>query len=127
MPNKAQEQSKQILTLFRGNQQYALWQSSRVDRPTKNPLVLSTGRDRVDGKLCKRFLSSLQSSLSLEQQDAIDKADLMCETALKLLKTVHRRDEALKNALDGLQTHIDVFGQNHIDVTRSEIQSPVVI
>ena len=31
------------------------WQSSRVDRPTKTPIVLSTGRDRVGGKLCKKF------------------------------------------------------------------------
>ena len=44
----------------------------------------------------------------------------MCETALKLLKTVLGRDEALQNALDGLQTNIDVFGQKHIDVARSE-------
>ena len=103
-----------------------LRQNSRVDRPTKNPLVLSTGRDRVGGNLCKKFRVVAQSSLSLEQQDAIDKADFMCETALKLLKNVHRRDEALKNALDGLQTNIDVFGQTHMDVARSESKGPVV-
>ena len=80
----------------------------------------------LEATYARNFVSSLQSSLSLEQQDAIDKADFMCETALKLLKNVHRRDEALKNALDGLQTHIDVFGQTHIDVARSESKSPVV-
>ena len=63
-----------------------------------------------------------ESSLSLEQQDAIDQAELMCETALKLLKTDNGRDEALKNALDGLRMHINVFGQKHIDVARSESQ-----
>ena len=31
------------------------WQYSRVDRQTKIPLVLSTGRDRVGGKLCKKL------------------------------------------------------------------------
>jgi hypothetical protein len=81
----------------------------------------------LEANYARNYVSSLQSSLSLEQQDAIDKADFMCETALKLLKTVHRRDEALKNALDGLQTNIDVFGQTHIDVARSESKRPVVI
>jgi hypothetical protein len=78
----------------------------------------------LEANCARNYVSSLQSSLSLEQQDAIDKADFMCETALKLLKNVHRRDEALKNALDGLQTNIDVFGQTHIDVARSEKQTP---
>jgi hypothetical protein len=61
------------------------------------------------------------SCLSLNQQDMIDKAQLMCETALTLLKTENARDEALKNALDGLRGHINVLGQNHLDVARSEI------
>ena len=76
----------------------------------------------------RNFVFLLQSSFSPEQQDVIDKADFMCETALKLLKTaLHRRDEALKNALDGLQTHIDVFGQKRTDVVRSETKNPIVV
>ena len=80
----------------------------------------------LEATYARNIVSSLQSSLSLEQQDAIDKAEIMCERALKLLKTENGRDEALKNALDGLQTNIDVFGQTHMDVARSESKGPVV-
>jgi hypothetical protein len=68
-----------------------------------------------------------KSSLSLEQQDTIDKAQLMCETALTLLKTENARDEALKHALDGLRMHINVFGQKHLDVAWSESKPPLLI
>ena len=46
----------------------------------------------LEANCARNYVASLQSSLSLEQQDAIDKADFMCETALKLLKTVLGRD-----------------------------------
>ena len=62
------------------------------------------------------------SCLSLNQQDMIDKAQLMCETALELLKTDNLRHEALKTALEGLRLQVNVFGQKHIDVARSERQ-----
>jgi hypothetical protein len=74
----------------------------------------------LEADYASKLLGQHESSLSLEQQDAIDKAEIMCERALKLLKTENGRDEALKNALDGLRMHIKVFGQKHIDVARSE-------
>jgi len=77
---------------------------------------------QADG-VSKYLLSlSSNSSLSLEQQDLIDQAELMCEKAVKLLKTDNGRDEALKNALDGLRMHINVFGRMHLNVARSEGQ-----
>jgi hypothetical protein len=77
---------------------------------------------QADG--ASKYLLSLasKSSLSLEQQDAIDQAQLMCEKALKLLKTDNGRDEALKYALNGLKKTENVFGQMHLDVARSESQ-----
>jgi hypothetical protein len=68
------------------------------------------------------FSLASESTLSLEQQDKIDEAELMCETALELLKTDNLLHEALKTALEGLRLQVNVFGQKHIDVARSERQ-----
>jgi hypothetical protein len=70
---------------------------------------------QADGASKYLLLLASKSSLSLEQQDAIDQAQLMCETALKLLKTDNGRDEALKNALDGL---------HHSNIVR-DLQDPM--
>jgi hypothetical protein len=77
---------------------------------------------QADGASKYLLLLASKSSLSLEQQDAIDQAQLMCEKALKLLKTDNGRDEALKYALNGLKKTENVFGQMHLDVARSESQ-----